>query len=369
MGSTTKSKSYRLRLKNFDRGLQLVDTPGILEAGREGFDREKHARSQASRADLMLVVVDGDLRESEFKIIESLSGLGKRLLIALNKCDLRGEEEERRLLALIKARCRGLLQPEDVIPVSAAPQSIPRPGKHPWQPPAEINSLINRLAIVLHAEGEELLADNILLQCRHLGDSGRELLSKQRNREAIKCIDRYSWITGGVVGATPLPGVDLLGTAAVNAQMVMEVAKIYGVTLTRKRAQELAVSVGRTIAGVGVVKGSMSIIGSALSLSLPTLLVSKVIQGVAAAWLTKVAGATFVTYFEQDQDWGDGGIQEVVQQHYDLNRRKVSMEKFLEIAIRRVVEPLTKKEKKRQLPPRPLPREGVEASDPEHQGE
>ncbi len=361
MGSTTKSQSYRLRLKGFGRSLNLVDTPGILEAGAEGWDREKRARDIASRADLMIVVVDGDLRASELKIIQSLSTVGKRLLLALNKCDLRGEEEERRLLSLLRTRCKGLLTPEDVVAVSASPQSIPRPGQRPWQPPAELQSLLQRLSSVLHAEGEELLADNILLQCRNLGDKGRHLLGEQRKKEANGCIDRYSWITGGVVTANPLPGVDLLGTAAVNAQMVMEVAKIYGVELTRNRAQELAISVGRTLAGLGVVKGSISIIGAALSISLPTALLGKAVQGVAAAWLTRVAGASFITYFQQNQDWGDGGVQEVVQQHYDLSSRKSSMEKFLKIALKRVVEPLQKKDDRYQLPPRPKPQAEEEA--------
>ena len=178
-------------------------------------------------------------------------------------------------------------------------------------------------------------------------------------------MDRYSWISGGVVAATPLPVVDLVGTAAVNAQMVMEIAKVYGVQLTRNRAQELAISVGRTLAGLGIVKGGVALIGTALSVNLPTLLLGRAVQGVAAAWLTRVAGASFITYFQQDQDWGDGGMQEVVQHHYDLNRRESSLERFLQTALRRVVEPL-RREKRRQLPPRPGPRGEAAASDHEH---
>ena len=43
----------------------------------------------------MVVVVDSDLRADEWEIIRSLSILGKRLLLVLNKCDLRGEQEEK----------------------------------------------------------------------------------------------------------------------------------------------------------------------------------------------------------------------------------------------------------------------------------
>ena len=361
MGSTTGSQTYRLRLNKLERGLQLVDTPGILESGLDGRDREQEARERASRADLMLVVVDGDLRSAEWDVVRSLAGLGKRLMLVLNKCDLRGEEEEKRLLALLRARCKGLLSAEDVIPTSASPQTLPRPGQKPWQPPAEVAVLLQRMAVVLHADGEELLADNILLQCRTLGDKGRSLLNRQRQTEARRIVDRYSWISAGVVVTTPLPGIDLLGTAAVNAQMVMEVAKVYNVQLTRVKAQELAVSVGRTLAGLGVVKGGVALIGTAFSVNLPTLLLGKAVQGVAAAWLTRIAGASFITYFQQDQDWGDGGVQDVVQRHYDLNRRDSALQRFLDTALRQVVEPLRQSAKKR-LPPQPGPRAEEDAS-------
>ncbi len=351
MGSTSNSQTYRLRLKGLERGLQLTDTPGILEGGKEGLNREKEARARASKADLMVVVVDSDLRLSELEIIRSLASLGKRLLLVLNKCDLRGEQEERKLLSILRGRCKSLLASEDVIPCSASPQSVPIPGGRPWQPKPEIEKLLSRLAKTLYEDGEELLADNILLQCRNLGDTGRKLLGKQRQKSARSCVDRYCWISSGVILATPLPGIDLLGTAAVNAQMVMEISKIYGVKITRERAQELAISVGRTLAGLGIVKGGVGLIGTALSLNLPTLIVGRVVQGVTAAWLTRLAGASFITYFQQDQDWGDGGMQEVVQHHYDLNRRESSLKQFLDIAIRKVVEPL-QKNKKRQLPPR-----------------
>ncbi len=352
MGSTPKSQKYRLRLKGLNRGIQLIDTPGILEGGKEGRQREIEARKQASRADLLILVVDSDLTSSELEAIQSLHKLGKKLLLILNKCDLRGREEENKLLQLLRSRCTELIKPENIIPTSTAPQSLPRPGKKPWQPPPEIDLFLKQFAQILYNDGEELLADNILLQCSNLGEQGKILLSEQRRKEANNRIDRFGWIGGSVVAANPLPGgVDLLATAAVNAQMVMEIAKIYGVEITTGKSQELAISVGRTLAGVGIVKGGITLINSALNISIPTLIISRAIQGISTAWLTRIAGASFITYFEQDQDWGDGGIQEVVQRHYELNKREASFNNFLRSAIERVVEPL-QKGKNPELPPR-----------------
>ena len=163
----------------------------------------------------------------------------------------------------------------------------------------------------LHEEGEELIADNILLQCSNLGKEGKRLLVKQRSISAKRCIDKYGWLSSGILILTPLPVIDMIAAAAVNAQMVIEIANIYGVKITNERAKSLALSVGKILATMGLVKGGVSIISSTLSLSLPTLVVSKVLQGVSVSWLTRIAGASFITYFQQDQNWGDGGIQEL----------------------------------------------------------
>ena len=67
-----------------------------------------------------------------------------------------------------------------------------------------------------------------------------------------------------------------------------------------------------------------------------------------------MAGASFIHYFEQDQDWGDGGMQDVLQEQFDLNRRDASLKRFLAMAMRQVVEPLQQM-KAQRLPPRPEP--------------
>ena len=353
MGSTTSSSSdrYRLRLRGLERAVILEDTPGILESGAEGLRREELARRQAARADLLLLVVDGDLRASELAVFDTLASLGKRLLLVLNKCDLRGEREEKRLLELLRQRCGKRISAEDVIPASAAPQSVPMPGGRPLQPETEVEPLLRRIAAVLHADGEELIADNLLLQCRQLGEASRQLLDQQRRRDAEGLVDRYMWIGAGVLAVTPLPGLDLLGTAAVQAQMVIEIGRLYGVNLSRSHAQDLALTVGRSLAGLGLVKGGVALLGSALSLNLPALLVSRAVQAVSAAWLTRLAGRSFIVYFQQGQDWGDGGLPEVLQREYDLNRREGVLRRFLDAAYRQVVEPL--KQQALRLPPQP----------------
>ena len=87
---------------------------------------------------------------------------------------------------------------------------------------------------------------------------------------------------------------------------------------------------------------------------MPTFIISKVIQGVSVSWLTRIAGASFITYFQQDQSWGDGGIQEVVEYHYNLNKRDEYFKSFIQRAYERVIDPLVE-EKFKKLPPRSRP--------------
>ena len=162
-----------------------------------------------------------------------------------------------------------------------------------------------------------MCSSDLLLQSRDLGEASRRLLDQQRRRDAERIVDRFMWIGAGVIAVTPLPGLDLLGAAAVQAQMVLEIGKVYGVNLSRGNAQDLALTIGRSLAGLGLIKGGVALLGSALSLNLPTLLVGRALQGVSAAWLTRIAGSSLIVYFQQDQDWGDGGMGEVLQQHYE----------------------------------------------------
>ena len=339
MGSTRSSHGYRLPLAGLSRGVRLVDTPGILESGHQGQEREDMARRQAVQADLLLFVVDGDLRDSELRMVQLLLSLGKRLLLVLNKCDLLGQGQERRRLQVLRQRCAPQLPPEDVISASSAP---PRLSTAP-PPVPEVEALLWRLVQVLRREGDELMADNILLQSRHLSVDTEAVLTNQRQRASRTVIERYAWIGGGIIALTPLPGLDLLGAAAVNVQMVLELGRIHGVTLGREQGRELALAVGRAMTGLGLVKGGAMLLTAALSTAWPALVVAKALQGVSAAWLTRVAGASLMDYFSRNQDWGDGGMGAAIRKHYDLNRRQSHLDAFLAMAVERIVEPLQRR--------------------------
>ncbi|MEG4145619.1 GTP-binding protein [Microcoleus sp. Pol12B5] len=340
MGTTEVGETYTLKLKGIDRELAITDTPGILEAGVAGTYREELARQLAARADLILFVLDGDLRKSEYEPLRTLAEIGKRSIVVFNKVDLYPDTDRDEILDRLRQRVKGFVSAMDVVAISANPQKVVLEDGTIFQPYPDIMPLIRRVAAILRAEGEDLIADNILLQSQHLGDQARKLIDAQRRRQADKAVERFQWIGAGVIAVTPLPVVDLLATAAVNAQMVVEIAKIYGCELNIDRAKELALSLAKTLASLGIVEGVIQVVSRALQLSVAGFVLGKAIQAVSAAYLTRIAGKSFIEYFRHDQDWGDGGITEVVQRQFQLNRKDEFVKAFVKDAIARVVEPL-----------------------------
>lgn len=340
MGTTEIGKTYTLELRGLGREILITDTPGILEAGVAGTQREEVARQLATQADLLLFVVDNDIRQSEYEPLCTLAEIGKRSLLVFNKIDLYTDEDQEVILAQLRERVKGIIRPADIVRISANPQPVELDNGEIVTPEAEVMPLIKRLAAVLRSEGEDLVADNILLQSQRLGEEARRIIDNQRRRQADKVIERYQWIGAGVIAVTPLPVVDMLATAAVNAQMVVEIGKIYNCELNLERGRELALSLGKTLVSLGVVKGAVQMLATALRLNIATYLVGKAIQGVTAAYLTRIAGKSFVEYFRHDQDWGDGGITEVVQRQFQLSRKDEFVKAFVKDAIVKVVEPL-----------------------------
>ena len=341
MGTTTQGETYSLKLQGVGREILIVDTPGILEAGVAGTEREKVAKQLATEADLLVFVVDNDLRQSEYEPLRTLAEIGKRSLLVFNKTDLYTDEDREMILGRLKERVKPFIPASDVTAICANPQPVQLATGEIIDPPVEILPLIKRLVAVLRAEGEDLIADNILLQSHRLGEETRIIIENQRRRESDKIIERYQWIGAGVIAVTPVPVVDMLATAAVNAQMVIEIGRIYNIELDFEQGKELALSLGKTLVSLGVVKGAVDILGKALQFHFATYIVGKAIQAVSAAYLTRIAGKSFVEYFRRNLDWGDGGITEVVQQQFQLSRRDEFVKSFVQDAISKVVQPLS----------------------------
>ena len=132
--------------------------------------------------------------------------------------------------------------------------------------------------------------------------------------------------------------------------MVIEISKIYGAKITKERATELTKSIVKVIATLGVVTAIMNMFPNLLSTNFTTRFITKSVQSITTAWIIRLVGFAFIEYFEKNQSWGDGGIQEIVQNLYEINKREDILKDFLKEALQKIKykgNPLNKK----QLPP------------------
>ncbi len=336
MGTTQLGKVYK-PVRFQDIPVQFTDCPGILEASALGGDREQEARKIATEADLIVFVVDDDLRRSEYEVLKALTEIGKRTVLAFNKIDRLTKSDREIIQTSLRSRVLDLIPPEDVVAIAASPTTITLDSGEVITPKPKIQPLLARILDILSYEGDELVADNVLLRSQRLTEETREALSQQQQAEAEKVVEKFQWLVVGVVFATPLPVVDMLATAAINAQMVVEIGKVYGCEINIDRGKELANSLTRTLVSLGIVKGVVQIITTLISVTVVGLVLKATIQSVTAAYLTRIAGKSFIEYFSRDRDWGDGGIAEVVQRQFQLNRRDEFLKAFVQDAVNRVM--------------------------------
>ncbi len=349
IGTTKNITSYKVNIPLLKRQINIIDTPGLFESSIQGKRREEETISRATNSDLIIFVIDQDLNKYELYLIKELSRIGKSIIIALNKCDLRTESQNKIIKNNI-IKITSEISSCKVIETVAYLQKSSRVRNSNKNMSVDVDNLFSEIINTLDSNGEELLADNILFQCNKLGTISKQIINNQRRLSSQRIINKYSWITCGVIAMTPLPAIDLIATSTVNVQMIIEISQIYGVKMRREEASKLTKSIINTLLTLGIVKGGLSVISNILSVNFTTSFVTKFIQSITSAWIIKLVGFSFIEYFEQNQSWGDGGIQKVVQKIYDLNRREKILKDFIDEAVKKIKE-YKFDSKQKKLPP------------------
>ena len=336
IGTTKEINSYKIRIPILKRNINIIDTPGLFEASKAGEKREELTVIEASNSDLIIFVIDQDINKYELYLIRKLSELRKKIIIVLNKCDLRSEKQNN----IIKENVISITSSKNiklsVVKTIASPKSLNNNLINSLKTIPDVSNLFKKIIETLDEDGEELLADNILFKCNKLGLISKKVISKQRDTSANKVINKYTWITGGVILINPLPVVDFLTTTSVNVQMILEISKIYNAAITKREAIDLSKSLLATLAKLGILKGGLTIITASLSANFTTIFISKSIQSITSCWLIRIVGLSMIEYFNNGQNWGDGGIQEVIEQIYKLNKREEILNKFIKEAIEKI---------------------------------
>lgn len=323
-GETTQAA--HARWQEYDAGgVFLIDTPGINEVAGEA--RERLAHDVASRSDLVLFVVDGDITDTELQALRQVKSAAQRLLLVLNKVDRYSRAERDLLLETLRQRARGLVLPQDILIAAANPAErivilVDADGQETEtcrRPPPDLTALRERIWDILKAEGKTMAALNAGLFAGRFSDRlTREIMTIRRDL-AEKVVRNYCLAKGVAVALNPIPVADILAAIATDAAMVVHLSRVYGLPISRSEAGSLLKTIFTQLVFLIGTVWSMNLVASALkgvSLGLSTVVTAGA-QGAVAWYGTYVVGKAAEQYFAQGKSWGEGGPKRVVQDILD----------------------------------------------------
>ena len=318
-GTTTDAAHATLDEAQHD-GLVLIDTPGINEL--DGEARERLAFEVAEVSDLVVFVCDGDLTREELDALKTLAATQRPLLLALNKADRYGGNELRSLLEHLRLRVAGLVRADDVIAVAARPatqrvvdiDALGREQVHEQARPADVAALRERLLAIAAHEGKTLSAINAGLYAGRLTDQVSTHIAQTRRSVAAKLIRHYCLAKGVTVALNPIPVADLLAAAGLDAAMVVQLSRVYGLPLTRAESGRLVAVISAQLAALMGAIWGMQLVASALkgvSAGL-SVVVTAAAQGALGWYATVLIGRAAERYLIAGKSWGEQGAKRAV---------------------------------------------------------
>jgi len=176
--------------------LQLVDTPGFLEA--EGFARGKLAIDAAMESELVLFVIDADLSNTEVQYLSKMLAAGKRVIVVLNKCDLYTQAQRDQIRDSISAKLRKLKSKKDIVEVYAESRSVEVEIKNDdgskrieqREMPADVSKLVHWIRECVEREGKSLHKETLkVLEKRVLAKNEVSHIDAAKISRVLEMID------------------------------------------------------------------------------------------------------------------------------------------------------------------------------------
>jgi len=315
-----------------DGNVFLIDTPGINEV--DGEAREQLAKDVATRSDLVLFVVDGDLTQAEIGALRTLSRLQRPLILVMNKIDRYSATEREQLREVLLKHSSGLVHPDNLVFAAAqpAPQWVVRVDadgnevEEQRQRPPDVGDLKERLWYVLEHEGKTLAALNASMFAGRLSDQVGSRILTARRTLGEQVIRTWCVAKGVAVAINPIPVADLVAAAVVDVTMVVHLSRLYGLPLSRTEASGLIKTIGTQMLLLMGTVWAVHFAASALKLGTGGLsaIVTGGAQGVVAYYSTYVVGRAAERYLANGKSWGEAGPRLAIREILDsLDRESI----------------------------------------------
>lgn len=326
-----------------DNRVLLVDTPGLGEV--EGAERVALAAQAARDADLVLLVVDGPVRDSEHQLLAKLGEMEKRILVCLNKADWYEDRERDLLLGQIAAQVGGHVQAADVLAVRSQPTMRTRVrvlvggGEQDEQVPVlpDIGPLAERMLVVVKSSGQELLMANLLLRSRGLVEEAQQRVEAALDRRAWELVDRYTWASGAAAALSPLPLLDLFASSALTVKLVIDLARVYRQEIDFDIAVNMLAQLGKNLIAILGVNAAAPAVTAAVASLLKTVpiagtIVGGALQGIVQALVTRWIGAVFIGYFKAEMKLPPEGLANLARREWQRLTSPGELVKFIQQA-------------------------------------
>ncbi len=338
---------YGIASLHGERSVDTTETPALFAPGAE--NRDEEIDESLILADLVLFVINGDLTATTYQFLAKLSQR-QRLLLAFNQQDRYLPVDRETVTQKIRSTVSGLVAGVDLLATSAYPAAIKVKAMQAdgsvveslEQPPVVVESLTDRLQGVLAAEGPQLRIASTYRQVAKLEIWGQKQLNDLRRAKAMPAIEQSQWIVGAAAFANPLPALDLLATAAVNVQMIMDLGAIYQQKFSLEQAQVMASNLGGLLLKLGLVEFSTQTIGQILKTNPATYAIGGLIQGLSAAYLTRIVGLALVEYLEEQPEnvpsgsWNLERFSSILSGVFQANQRFVMVQEFVQNGLGRL---------------------------------
>jgi small GTP-binding protein len=321
----------------------LVDTPGIGEV--DGEDHVAIAAESAKDADLVLVVVDGPLRQSEHDLLDQLGKMEKRVIICLNKSDWYTQDDREKLKGQIRRQTADFVEDEDVVSIQAQTgERIRRrvladgsTSEETVEIPADIDALATRMVEIVRKDGKDLLMANVLLQSRGLVEKAREKVQRNIDEKAWDIVDKYMWGAGGVAALSPFPLVDLVAGSAISTKMILDLADVYNQEVDLNMAKSWLAEMGKNLVAFLGAQGAAVAITAVTSSLIKTVpfagtFAGGVLQGAVQALITKWIGSVFIEYFRNEMRTPEGGLAGLARRKWETVMAVDELRKLVQTA-------------------------------------
>ncbi|MDM9379268.1 DUF697 domain-containing protein [Chlorogloeopsis sp. ULAP01] len=282
--------------------VSLQETPPLFAQAEENSDAT--ALAPAKTADFVLFLTNGDLTDTEFQTIQQLRAEYQQLMLVFNKQDQYLPDERANVLLSLKQRMLGNVVATAVSPLPVKVRKHGEDGSvQEWmeQPTPDIQQLTQQLGEILAQQAQQLVWATVMRKTLSLKAEAKNYLNGIRRDRANPVIEQYQWIAAAAAFANPVPALDILATAAINAQMVMDLGNIYQQKFSIEQAKTVAGEMGGLMLKLGLVELSSKAIGTVLKSHAITFVAGGAVQGVSAAYLTRLAGLSLVEYFQQQE--------------------------------------------------------------------